>query len=88
MKLKKDYVLRKLTGTWVVLPLGEAAVNFSGMLKLNDSGAMLWRVLEQGGDKNALVEALTGEYNVSRQQAEADVDDFLTKLMQSGCIQG
>lgn len=68
-------------------PLGEAAVNFSGMLKLNDSGAMLWKVLEQGGDKNALVEALTGEYNMPHQQAEADVDDFLTKLMQSGCIQ-
>lgn len=87
MKLKKDYVLRQIAGTWVVLPLGEAAVNFSGMLKLNDSGAMLWKVLEQGGDKDALVEALTGEYNVSHQQADADVDDFLTKLMQSGCMQ-
>ena len=87
MKLKKDYVLRQVAGTWVVLPLGEAAVNFSGMLKLNDSGAMLWKVLEQGGDKNALVEALTGEYNVSHRQAEADVDEFLTKLIQSGCIQ-
>lgn len=87
MKLKKDYVLRQVAGTWVVLPLGEAAVNFSGMLKLNDSGAMLWKVLEQGGDKNALVESLTGEYNVSHQQAEADVDEFLTKLLESGCIQ-
>ena len=52
MKLKKDYVLRQAAGAWVVLPLGEEAVNFSGMLKLNDSGVMLWKVLEQGGDKN------------------------------------
>lgn len=87
MKLKKDYVLRQVAGAWVVLPLGEAAVNFSGMLKLNDSGAMLWRILEQGGDKTALVKALTGEYNVSYAQAEADVEEFLTTLMQSGCIQ-
>lgn len=87
MKLKKDYVLRQVAGAWVVLPLGEAAVNFSGMLKLNDSGVMLWRILEQGGGKDALVDALTGEYNVSRNQAEADVEEFLNVLVQSGCIQ-
>lgn len=87
MKLKTDYVLRQLAGTWVVLPLGSASVNFNGMLKLNDSGAMLWKVLEQGGGKDALVDALTGEYNVSRQQAEADVEEFLNKLVQCGCIQ-
>ena len=87
MKLKKDYVLRQVADTWVVLPLADASVDFNGMLKLNDSGAMLWKVLEQGGGKDALVDALTGEYNVSRQQAQADVDEFLTKLMQSGCMQ-
>ncbi len=87
MKLKKDYVLRQAAGAWVVLPLGEEAVNFSGMLKLNESGVMLWRVLEQGGDKNALVDALTSEYAVSRDQAEADVDEFLTALLNRGCLE-
>lgn len=87
MKLKKDYVLRQIAGTWVVLPLAAAAVNFNGMLKLNDSGAMLWKILEQDIDKNTLVDALTAEYAVSRQQAEADVEDFLRRLIQVGCIQ-
>ena len=86
MKLKKDYVLRQAAGAWVVLPLREEAVNFSGMIKLNDSGVMLWRALEQGCDKNALVEVLTKEYNVSSRQAEADVDEFLAILMQYGCM--
>ncbi len=87
MMLKKNFVLRQVAGTWVVLPLGAETVNFSGMLQLNDSGAMLWRVLEAGGDKNALVDALLGEYDVTRQEAEADVDEFLNKLTQSGCMQ-
>ncbi len=87
MKLRKDYVLRQAAGAWVVLPLGEEAVNFAGMLKLNESGVILWRALEQGGDKNALVDALTNEYNVSRQQAEADVDEFIAALTKCGCMQ-
>lgn len=86
MKLKPDYVLRQVAGTWVVLPLGETAVNFSGMIRLNDSGAMLWKLLEQGSDKAALVDALTREYTVSPAQADADVEEFLAKLAQAGCI--
>ena len=35
MKLKKNFVLRQVAGTWVVLPLGAETVNFSGMLQLN-----------------------------------------------------
>ena len=87
MKLKKNFVLRQVAGAWVVLPLGAETVNFSGMLQLNDSGAMLWRVLEAGGDKEALVDALLGEYDVTREQAEADVQEFLAKLTQAGCMQ-
>ena len=87
MKLKKNFVLRQVAGAWVVLPLGAETVNFSGMLQLNDSGAMLWRVLEAGGDKEALVDALLGGYDVTREQAEADVQEFLAKLTQTGCMQ-
>ena len=87
MKLKKNFVLRQVAGTWVVLPLGAETVNFSGMLQLNESGAMLWRVLEEGGSQDALVEALLGEYDVTREQAEADVQEFLAKLTQTGCMQ-
>lgn len=87
MKLKKNFVLRQVAGAWVVLPLGAETVNFSGMLQLNDSGAMLWRVLEAGGNQEALVDALLGEYDVTREQAEADVQEFLAKLTQAGCMQ-
>ncbi len=86
MKLKKDYVLRQAAGAWVVLPLGEEAVNFSGMLKLNDSGVILWRVLEAGGDKTEMVKALTAEYDVSAERANADVDEFIAALIKRGCI--
>lgn len=87
MNIKKNYVLRKVANNWIVLPLGEAAVEFGGMLKLNDSGAMLWDVLKQGGDREALVNALLEEYEVSAEEARADVDAFLKKLIQAGCME-
>lgn len=87
MKLKKNYVLRRVANTWVVLPLDEETVEFSGMMKLNETGALIWRTMEKNGDRYALVAALTAEYAVSREQAEADVEEFLRKLTEAGCIE-
>ena len=47
MKLSKDFVLRQVAATWVVLPLKSDTLDFNGMIRLNDSGAMLWKCLEQ-----------------------------------------
>ena len=86
MRLNKGFALRQVAQIWVVLPVGRKTVDFSSMLTLNDSGAMLWKVLENGGDQDALVAALTAEYEVSEAQARTDVEAFLEKLIQIGCI--
>ena len=88
MKIKKNFVLRKIAENWMVLPLAEETVNFSDMLTVNDSGAMLWKRLEDGCDKETLVQVLLDEYEVSREEAEADVEGFLEKLVQTGCVEG
>jgi len=87
MKLRKDYVLRRVAGSWVVLPLGKAALDFNGMLTLNESGVMLWHGLEEGKDREALATVLTDEYDVSYQRALSDVDEYLAKLASAGCIE-
>lgn len=86
MKLKSDFVLRQVAGTWVVLPVGQTSVSFKGMLSLNDSGAILWKTMEQGGNRETLVETLIAEYDVDRTVALADVDEFLAAMAQAGCL--
>ena len=57
------------------------------MLSLNDSGALLWKRLEQGASREDLADVLTAEYDVSRQQALADVDEFYDILVRAGCAE-
>ena len=87
MKIKENYVLRQVADTWVVLPLGAETLNFTSMLKLNDAGAMLWNVLEKGCSVETLVEKLLSEYEISKEQAEKDAEEFLQKLIGIGCVE-
>lgn len=86
MKLNENFALRQVAGTWVAIPMAGTALDFTGIISLNDSGAMLWKTLEQGGDKSALVSALTAEYNVDEATAAADVEEFLNRLAAAGCL--
>ena len=86
MKLKEGFMLRQVAGSWVVVPAGRACVDFDGMISLNDSGALLWRTLEQGGGRAELIAALTDTDEVDPVQAEQDMDEFLDILRQANCL--
>ena len=87
MIIKKDFILRQVAGTHVVLPVGVATVNFNGMITLNESGVLLWQRLEEGATLEELAELLTVEYNVSLEEALKDANEFVTTLDRANCIE-
>ena len=87
MKVKNDFVLQQVADVWVVLPIGEEVLNFNSMITLNETGAFLWRKLEAGADVQALTDALISEYEVTAQQAAADIQDLCRKLHDAGCME-
>lgn len=87
MKIKESFALRQVAGTWVVLPLAEATVDFTGMLTLNETGLMLFNLLKEESTREDLAKALTDEYDVTLEQAQSDVDAFIAKLDKAGCIE-
>lgn len=87
MKINRNFVLRQLADTWVVLPLADKTVNFNGMITLNESGVLLWKALEAGADADTLVKTFMSEYVVAEHQAREDVEEFIRKLRSVGCLE-
>lgn len=86
MKIKENFLLRNVADNWVVIPLGQDMLDFNGMINLNETGAFLWEKLRVGADVASLAKALTEEYQVSMEEATADVEAFCKKLMDMGCL--
>ena len=87
MKVKSDFVLRKISDSYVVVPVGDSVVDFSGLINLNESGAILFKLLQKGAEEADLVDALLKEYNVEREVAEADVKKFVAKVKDAGILE-
>ena len=86
MKVKENFLLRQVAGAWVVMPIGQEMLDFNGILNLNETGAFLWQKLQEGAEVEELAAALTGEYNVSLEEAREDAKEFCDLLISKGCL--
>ena len=80
LKIKEGFVLRQVAGNYIVIGVGGDAVNFNGMVTINETGAFLWELLEKGCDKEDLLAALLKEYDVDEESAKKDITAFLQNL--------
>lgn len=81
MKVKKGFLLRKMASEFMVIAVGSAAESFNGMIRLNDTGAFYWKLLEKGATKEELLEAASKSFeDFNRSVAEKDLEKFLETI--------
>lgn len=80
MKENQNFILREIAGEFMLIPVGAAAEKFNGLITLNETGAILFKALSQDVTLEALVDAVTAEYDIDRNTATADAEEFLQYL--------
>lgn len=87
MKIKDNFILRKVADSYVVVPVGKLTLDFNGIITLNETGAFLFELLQKGADREELIDRLLAEYDVTPERAAADVDVFLEKVKASDVLE-
>lgn len=80
MKIKEGFILRTVAGQNLIVPVGNNTMNFNAAITLNESAAFLWKQLCEETNEEALVSALTQEYDIDDSTAKADITVFLNVL--------
>ena len=80
MKLKSTIILRKIAGETILVPVGEDAVRVNGLITVNEVGALICEQLKEERTVDALVAAVTAQFDVDAQTARADIASFIHTL--------
>ena len=80
MKLKYEFAVREIMGEYVMVPLGEGALKFAGMISTSETGALLVDALKNDVTRQDLLERMLEVYDVEEADAAADLDEFLDRL--------
>ena len=86
MKIKSDFILKKMGDMSIVVAVGESAVTFNGVINLNSTAEFMWQQLSAGCTREELIESVLAEYDVTRDIVEKDVDNLLEKLRKENII--
>lgn len=87
MKLSGEFVLRNIVGDIVVIPVGETALKFQGMIVLNEVSEVIWKCLKQETTFDEILRHVTDEFEVDSETAAADISEFLEKLQEYELLQ-
>ena len=81
-----DYILREVAGEQILIPTGETAMRFNGLASLNETGLFLWKRLAEACTAETLAAALAQEYELTEEQSQQDVADFLKSSMERALV--
>ena len=87
MKVKGEYVLREIAGDYILIPIGETALEMNGMITMDLVGVTIWKCLEQGMPEEDILREILENFEVEEDVARADLAEFLIKLKEANLIE-
>ena len=86
MKITKnpELILRTIAGESVLIPTGEMAARFNGMISLNGPAAFIWEKMEEIENREQLVQMILDRYEIDEETARKDVNGFLDTAIHVG----
>ena len=88
MKLKDQLILREVAGEYVIVPTGQRVREVTNVVCISASAAYLWDYMKDHEfTKEELIQRILEHYQgVTREQAEQDIERFLTILSDNGIL--
>lgn len=80
MKINGTFMLRMVADEYILVPTGKTAIEFNGLITLNEVGATIWKGIESGYSKDKILSKITDIYNVDLETAIHDLDCFIASL--------
>ena len=81
MKLKYDFVINNVAGETVAVSVGETEGRFNGYIKLNETGAFIFKALKKETTREEIISGLLKEYpDATPDLAAQSVDALIEKL--------
>lgn len=84
MKIKKGFIKKPIMDQVFVVPTEDAAKNFSGMIKLNETASLIWDMVSDEKEIDEIAKALTQKYDIDYNTAMQDTLEVINQMKEQG----
>lgn len=76
----QNIVTRKTGNEYVLVPVANNIADMDSVFTLNETGAFIWELIDGKRTVEELIAELTSEYEISAEEAEKDVLEFIEDM--------
>jgi hypothetical protein len=87
LRRSSNVVSRVVADEAIVVPIRRGVADLNSIYTFNESGTLLWSLIEKGLEPAQLADHLQSQYGLSREQATADVEIFMKELSTEGLVE-
>jgi hypothetical protein len=87
VKIVDGFIIREIAGDYLVIPTGKRAMEYPGLITMNEVGRFLWEQLQSDIREDELLARLQEEYEVDEETAGEDMKAFLDSLREQGILE-
>jgi hypothetical protein len=87
-KRDETVVARDIVGETILVPIRGKLADMQRIFTLNDVGTFIWHNLDGERSLDEICDDLQAEFDVNREQAERDMSDFISELLEAELIVG
>lgn len=87
MKLKQDFILAEVAGEYVAVATNSNLDSERKIIRMNDTGKLIWDGIANGKDERAIVSDLMDQYEVDEQTAAKSVARILQQMIDTGIVE-
>lgn len=88
MRTKKGFELRELCGEQVIVGQGVENIDFSKIISMNSSAALLWKsVVDKEFTADDLAKILIDNYEVEESVAKVDAEEIAEEWIKVGIVE-
>lgn len=86
MKIVDGMILSQMGEDWIAVPTGDASEKLHGIVRINETGKVVWEGLSEGLAEEEIVSRLTERYDVDDATALASVQSVVATLSDAGLL--
>ena len=83
---EKDLVTRDVAGETIVVPVRSNVGDLDSIYTLNEVGTAIWGLIDGRKDVQKIIEKICSEYEISAEEAEQDIFEFIEQLKEIGVV--
>jgi len=84
MPISKNFIFKAVAGEYMIIPLSGGTVDMTKSFNINETGAFIYKGLDQGKTAEEIADDMAKEYDAPKDELLKDINEFIAILKKKG----